>query len=90
MQVTGIVCEFNPFHLGHAYLLSRLRQRGADAIVCAMFFGLLSGGGYAAFMLAAKRLKKSDQFAFGPFLAFGLAVAALWGDQIAAWYLSAL
>ena len=36
MQVTGIVCEFNPFHLGHAYLLSRLRQRGADAIVCAM------------------------------------------------------
>ena len=63
---------------------------GMDAIVCAMFFGLLSGGGYAAFMLAAKRLKKSDQFAFGPFLAFGLAVAALWGDQIAAWYLSAL
>ena len=36
MQVTGIVCEFNPFHLGHAYLLSRLWQRGADAIVCAM------------------------------------------------------
>lgn len=36
MQVTGIVCEFNPFHLGHAYVLSRLRQRGADAIVCAM------------------------------------------------------
>ena len=63
---------------------------GMDAIVCAMFFGLLSGGGYAAFMLATKRLKKSDQFAFGPFLAFGLAVAALWGDQIAAWYLSAL
>ena len=63
---------------------------GMDAIVCAMFFGLLSGGGYAAFMLAAKRLKKSDQFAFGPFLAFGLAVAALWGDQIAAWYLGAL
>ena len=51
---------------------------------------MLSGGGYAAFMLATKRLKKSDQFAFGPFLAFGLAVAALWGDQIAAWYLSAL
>lgn len=36
MQVTGIVCEFNPFHLGHAYLISQLRQRGADAIVCAM------------------------------------------------------
>lgn len=36
MKVTGIVCEFNPFHLGHAYLISQLRQRGADAIVCAM------------------------------------------------------
>ena len=59
-------------------------------VVPSLCLGLLSGGGYAAFMLATKRLKKSDQFAFGPFLAFGLAVAALWGDQIAAWYLSAL
>ena len=35
-QKTNKKSEFNPFHLGHAYLLSRLRQRGADAIVCAM------------------------------------------------------
>ena len=61
---------------------------GMEAIVCAMFFGLLGGGGYAAYMLAAKKLKRNDQFAFGPFLAFGLALAALWGDRIAAWYLS--
>lgn len=36
MNVTGIICEFNPFHLGHAYLFSQLRQEGAEAIVCAM------------------------------------------------------
>ena len=36
MTVAGIVCEFNPLHSGHAYLMARLRQQGADAIVCAM------------------------------------------------------
>ena len=36
MTVAGIVCEFNPLHSGHAYLMARLRQRGAAAIVCAM------------------------------------------------------
>ena len=55
---------------------------GMDAIVCAMFFGLLVGAGYAACMLATGRLKRNDQFALGPFLAFGLSLAALWGDRI--------
>lgn len=32
----GIVCEFNPFHKGHAYLLDEARRRGADRIVCVM------------------------------------------------------
>ena len=32
----GIVCEFNPFHNGHAYLLESARVLGADNIVCAM------------------------------------------------------
>ena len=36
MTIAGIICEFNPLHRGHAYLLSQLRQRGADTIVCAM------------------------------------------------------
>jgi len=53
-----------------------------------MLFGLLTGGGYAAFMLATKRLKRKDSFALGPFLAFGLGLAALWGDRIAARYLN--
>ena len=36
MTVVGIICEFNPLHSGHAYLMARLRQHGADAVVCAM------------------------------------------------------
>lgn len=35
-MTTGIVCEFNPLHKGHQYLLDTVRQRGAETIVCAM------------------------------------------------------
>lgn len=35
-MVVGIVCEFNPFHKGHQYLLDTIRQMGADTVVCAM------------------------------------------------------
>ena len=34
-----------------------------------------------------QEIRKKDVFAFGPFLAFGLALAALYGDQIVTWYL---
>lgn len=61
---------------------------GTRAIVCAMFFGLISGGVYALYMLVTKKLQKGDKFAFGPYLAFGLALAALYGNEIAGWYLS--
>ena len=60
---------------------------GTGPVVCAMFFGLLTGGAYGAFMLKSKKLGKKDVFAFGPFLAFGLALAASYGDQIVTWYL---
>ncbi len=38
MPVAGVICEFDPFHLGHASLLRRVRARlGADTgIVCLM------------------------------------------------------
>ena len=37
MKVCGIICEFNPLHNGHQYLLDRVRQEGgADAVVCVM------------------------------------------------------
>lgn len=37
MKICGIVCEYNPFHNGHAYLLSRAKElSGCDAVVCLM------------------------------------------------------
>ncbi len=36
MHICGIVCEYNPFHSGHAYHIAQARRRGADAIVCVM------------------------------------------------------
>lgn len=59
---------------------------GTKATICAMVLAVLSGGFYSVVMLKCGKYKKKDQFAFGPFLAFGLAVAALWGERITAWH----
>lgn len=38
MRSTGVICEFNPFHGGHAYLLSRMREEVGEegCVVCLM------------------------------------------------------
>lgn len=37
MKICGILCEYNPFHNGHAYLIERARaESGCDAVVCIM------------------------------------------------------
>ena len=37
MKICGIICEFNPFHNGHEYLLNEARKlSGCDAVVCIM------------------------------------------------------
>lgn len=33
---TGIVCEYNPFHKGHAYQINAVKKMGAQFVVCAM------------------------------------------------------
>lgn len=35
MKTAGIICEFNPFHNGHKYLLEAAREH-ADAVICVM------------------------------------------------------
>ena len=47
MQVAGIVCEYNPFHTGHAWQLAQLRRRGATGIVCAMSGNFTQRGDFA-------------------------------------------
>lgn len=36
MKVCAVVSEFNPFHNGHKYLISQLRAKGFDAVLCVM------------------------------------------------------
>ena len=47
MSTFGIVCEFNPFHRGHQYLLDEAHSRGADRIVCVMSGNTLQRGEFA-------------------------------------------
>ena len=36
MKSVGIICECNPFHSGHAHLIQRARESGADTVICVM------------------------------------------------------
>ena len=36
MKTVGIICECNPYHGGHEYLMQQSRASGADAIICVM------------------------------------------------------
>ncbi len=36
MKISGVVCEYNPFHNGHLHHIAETRKNGADRIVCVM------------------------------------------------------
>ena len=36
MKTVGIICECNPFHAGHAYLIEQAKRAGADAVIALM------------------------------------------------------
>lgn len=36
MKTAGIICEYDPFHKGHEYLISELRRAGAENVICVM------------------------------------------------------
>ncbi len=51
MKTVGLICEFNPFHHGHAHLLRSIRERFGDdtAIVCVMGGNFVQRGEPAIF-----------------------------------------
>ena len=50
MQVCGVICEYNPFHRGHALHLARAREKsGAGYVVCAMSGSVTQRGAFARF-----------------------------------------
>lgn len=45
MKICAVICEFNPFHNGHAYLLAKAREiSGCDAIMCIMSGNFMQRG----------------------------------------------
>ena len=48
MSIIGIVCEFNPFHNGHKYLIDSVKQQG-DIVVCVMSGNYVQRGEPAIF-----------------------------------------
>ena len=44
----GIVCEFNPFHNGHAYLLKNAKELCGGNVICAMSGNFVQRGEYAS------------------------------------------
>lgn len=59
---------------------------GWQHTLLAMFFGILGGGFYGIYLLAAHKAEKKDHFAFGPFLCAGIVLALLIGNPVLAWY----
>ncbi len=50
MKICGIICEYNPFHNGHAYLIEQAKKStGADAVLCLMSGNFVQRGEAAIF-----------------------------------------
>lgn len=48
-MITGIVCEFNPFHKGHKYLIDAVKQSEEDAVICCMSGNFVQRGEFAVY-----------------------------------------
>jgi leader peptidase (prepilin peptidase) / N-methyltransferase len=60
---------------------------GASGGLVAAFVGIMLGGVVAAVLLVSGRRHFGEYLPFGPFLAVGGIVAAVWGQPIMEWYL---
>lgn len=49
MKTVGIICEYNPFHLGHKHQIDLLRSMGYDCIVAVMSGNFVQRGELAIF-----------------------------------------
>ena len=57
MLTAGIICEYNPFHFGHSYLIRRLRESGATHIVSVMSGNFVQRGDAAVLSKHARVLQ---------------------------------
>lgn len=71
MSVIGIICEFNPFHNGHKYLIDSVKKDG-DTAVCVMSGNFVQRGESA---IADKRIRTKTALLCGADLVIELPVA---------------
>ncbi len=48
-KVSSVICEYNPFHNGHEYMLKKMRENGADYIVACMSGNFVQRGSPAIY-----------------------------------------
>lgn len=46
-KTAGIICEYNPFHNGHAYQTNEIRKRGYDTVIAVMSGNTVQRGEFA-------------------------------------------
>ena len=69
MKNVGIICEYNPLHGGHKYMISRLREMGAERIICLMSGNAVQRGDLA---IMPRQLRSASAVSAGADLVFEL------------------
>ena len=78
--------DFRAIELGDTYLMFAAGAfLGTRAVIASTLIGIIIA---AVGGLIIKIITKDSKFAFGPFLAIGIAIGSLWGNQIADWYIN--
>ncbi|MBR6581513.1 MAG: prepilin peptidase [Ruminococcus sp.] len=77
--------DFRAIELGDtALMFAAGALLGTQAVIVSAFVGIL----VAAFIgVIIKIVTKDSKFAFGPYLSIGIAIAMLWGNSLADWYI---
>ena len=49
MKVSSLICEYNPFHNGHKYMIDKMRKNGCEYIIACMSGNFTQRGDFAVF-----------------------------------------
>ncbi len=49
MKISSLICEYNPFHNGHKYMIEKMRENGSDIIIACMSGNFTQRGDFAVF-----------------------------------------
>ena len=49
MRVSSLICEYNPFHNGHKYMIEKMRENGCEYIIACMSGNFTQRGDFAVF-----------------------------------------